>query len=206
MSTPATTEVDLKTQTVLKKALLASMFTMLLLVVGGVFLTKTDPTFKPRLYNFLGLNPTVRYVGKPAPNVEMVELLSGKKKQLKDYRGKVVLLDFWASWCPDCLRQLPMMQKLHKDPSYKGKVQILTVNIKDPAARNPTALKAWLARRKLTFPVLLGGMDVLKVYKVRFLPTLLIIDAKGKVIHSSPEFHREQDVRSWIQKALQNGR
>ena len=175
---------------------------LLLVLVGGLFQFKTDPSCKPQLLNLFGLNPTVRFVGKVAPDIAMKDLKTGKTVHLKDFRGKVVLLEFWASWCPDCLRQLPTLQKLYKDPAFKNKVQFLTVNIKDPQARNPAQLKAWLRARHYTFPVLLGGMDVLKVYNVRFLPTLLVLTSKGQVLQSSPEYHSETSVRKWLQQAI----
>jgi DsbE subfamily thiol:disulfide oxidoreductase len=101
----------------------------------------------------------------------------GKKKSLKDYRGKVVFLNFWATWCPSCRTEMPDMQKLYSE--YKGKgFEIVAVNVKD---KKDDAMK-YVSNMKLTYPILLdpeGEAGLL--YGAWGMPATYLIDRKGVV-------------------------
>jgi DsbE subfamily thiol:disulfide oxidoreductase len=102
----------------------------------------------------------------------------GKKVSLKDYRGKVVFLNFWATWCESCRDEMPSMERLYKD--FKGKgLEIVAVNVKE---KRQDAL-AFAKELKLTYPVLLdpeGEAGVL--YGAFGLPATYVIDRKGVVL------------------------
>ncbi|MDP1645101.1 MAG: TlpA disulfide reductase family protein [Thiobacillus sp.] len=111
-----------------------------------------------------------------APGLKAQDL-SGAPKTLADYRGKVVLLNFWASWCPPCLREMPSMEQLR----VKMAGRPLTIVALD-SAETPDEVNAYLSRMKLGFPILLDpdGSNT-KRWNVFALPTTFLLDAEGRV-------------------------
>ena len=166
-------------------------------LVNGLIHWKYDA--KPEVFNWLGLNPTNKYKGKEAPNFKLVELHTNKVVTLKQHRGKVVVLDFWASWCGGCQKQLAVLQRIHKDPIMSKKVTILSINMKETAP--PKYVKKFLKARGFTFPVLLATKKVVQDYKIWFFPAMVVISPKGKVIYSGAEYHTEPKVRRILRKA-----
>jgi len=122
-----------------------------------------------------GLIPAPQ-TGFPAPDFTL-ETLDGQTVKLSTLRGKVVLINFWASWCPPCKAEMPAIQHVHDDYSDQGLV-ILAVN----ASNQDTLANAqtFLANKNLTFLVLLdisGGTG--KLYRVNSFPTTFFIAPNG---------------------------
>jgi DsbE subfamily thiol:disulfide oxidoreductase len=103
---------------------------------------------------------------------------AGRKVSLKDYRGKVVFLNFWATWCESCRDEMPSMERLYQE--FKGKgLEIVAVNIKE---KRQDAL-AFAKELKLTYPVLLDPEgEVGLLYGAFGLPATYLIDRKGVVL------------------------
>ncbi len=101
---------------------------------------------------------------------------SGKKVSLKDFRGKVVLLNFWASWCVPCRQEMPAMERLYQE--FKGKdFVMLGVNVKD---QRKQALE-FVKELKITYPILLDEHgDVGLLYGAWGLPTTYLLGPKGE--------------------------
>lgn len=156
---------------------------------------------KPSLFNWLGFNPSHKFRGKRAPNFKLIELHSGKVVTLKQHRGKIVLLDFWASWCRGCQKQLAILQNLYKDLALSKKVQFLTINIKETASQKQ--VRAFLKKRGLTFPVLLATQKVVQDYKIWFFPLLVVINSEGRIVYTGAEFHTEPKIRKILAKAAE---
>jgi len=115
-------------------------------------------------------------VGEPAPDWRLTDA-DGKVHSLADYRGKVVVMDFWATWCGPCAEVMPRMQKLHEKLAGKG-VVVFGVNAwekSDPVA----AMK----KKRLTYDLLLKGEDLAGPYKITTLPVVYIVGADGKIIY-----------------------
>lgn len=115
-------------------------------------------------------------VGKEAPNFSLPDL-NDKPVQLSDYRGKVVFLNFWATWCKPCQEEMPSMEQLYKKYEKDGLV-ILAVSIDRVTTKKdvPTFVK----NMSLTFPVLIdswGQTD--KRYKLMGVPETYVIDQVG---------------------------
>ena len=102
----------------------------------------------------------------------------GRKLSLKDYRGKVVFLNFWATWCESCREEMPSMERLYQE--FKGKgLEIVAVNVKD---KRPDAL-AFVKELKLNYPVLMDPEgEVGLLYGAFGLPVTYLIDRKGVVL------------------------
>lgn len=173
------------------------------LALGGIVvmgLIRLDYEAKPEVLNALGLNPVVAWKGKQAPGFRLRNMRTGQPTALSSYRGKVVLLDFWASWCGPCRKQLPILQRLHTDATLRDKIQIVTINMKETAPS--AAVMAYVRREGFTFPVLKGTPEVVTTYKVWFFPAMVLLSPKGKVVYTGAEFHTEAKIRAQIQQAL----
>lgn len=112
-----------------------------------------------------------------APHFSLVDI-KGKKHELKDYIGKVVILDFWATWCGPCRMELPHLKDLHK--RYKGKgLEVIGVSLD---AQGKSVVEPFVKKNEIEFVSLLGNAEVVKAYgNVRSIPTTFLIDRKGIV-------------------------
>ncbi|MBP2242291.1 peroxiredoxin [Cytobacillus eiseniae] len=115
-------------------------------------------------------------VGLKAPDFELMNL-AGEKVKLSDYSGQKVMLNFWATWCPPCKKEMPDMQKFHE--KLGDKVVILAVNI-DP--KNDVA--GFAKDMGVNFPILIDEQDkVSSIYKILTIPTTYFIDEEGIIRH-----------------------
>lgn len=114
--------------------------------------------------------------GPPAPAFELKNL-QDKTVKLSDYKGKVVLLNFWATWCPPCIKEMPMFQKLYKRHKDKGFV-IVGVSMD----KNKKIAQKFIQKKGITYPILMGGPQLGAKYKVRGLPTSFIIGRQGHLL------------------------
>ncbi|HJW81699.1 MAG TPA: TlpA disulfide reductase family protein, partial [Acidiferrobacterales bacterium] len=121
-----------------------------------------------------GLQP---YTGNPLPPPLQLLDLDGRTQDLAQLRGRVVLVNFWASWCPPCVREMPSMQRL-KEKLAGRPFTILAVNMAEP----DKDVRAFLAKMNVDFPV---PMDrdgaVLKRWKVFVFPTSFVLDVEGNI-------------------------
>jgi peroxiredoxin len=115
-------------------------------------------------------------VGRRAPDFTLRDP-EGKQVRLKDLKDKVVVLSFWATWCPPCRMEMPHLEALQK--KYAGKpVKVIGVN----TDKQGKALRNWMKARNLTFTVVADtNHKVSGQYQVEAFPTLYVIDKKGIV-------------------------
>lgn len=124
-------------------------------------------------------------VGTMAPDFEAVTLFDHEVRSLdEDYKGQVVLVNFWATWCAPCRVEMPSMERLHREFGPKG-LRIVAINASDPDATDST-LKAFAAEYGLTFEILrdmpAAGSDSTKdLYKVTGYPESFVIDRQGMI-------------------------
>ncbi len=117
---------------------------------------------------------------KPAPAVDFtLTSLDGKQVRLSDLRGKVVLLNFWATWCPPCKAEMPDLEAIYRENADSHNFVILAVDVEEQAELARTFAKQY----GLTFPVLpdSDGRVSNNRYFIRTLPTSFIIDRAGNV-------------------------
>jgi peroxiredoxin len=105
--------------------------------------------------------------------------LDGKMIRLSDYKGKVVLVNIWATWCPPCVAEMPSMEKLYQ--KFKGEnFEILAVSIDEPGLK---AVAPFMKKSGLTFPALIDSEGAIKtVYGITGIPESFIIDKQGILI------------------------
>ena len=124
-------------------------------------------------------------VGAKAPNFEAVTLFDHEVRSLADdYKGQVVLLNVWATWCGPCRIEMPSMEALYKEYGPRG-LKIVAVNAADPDATDST-VKAFANSYGLTFDVLrdmpASGQDsITAIYKTRGFPESFVIDKDGVI-------------------------
>lgn len=105
----------------------------------------------------------------------------GKDVKLSDYKGKVVVLDFWGSWCPPCRAAMPGIQKIHEKYKEKG-VAVVGMNYERNAAANPAK---FMKDNGYTYGLVLKADTIADKYKVNGWPTFYILDKEGKVLWSA---------------------
>jgi len=116
--------------------------------------------------------------GIPAPDFTFPGL-DGKKVSLSNYKGKVVLVNIWATWCPPCVDEMPSMEKLYR--KFKGQnFEILAVSIDEPGLK---AVAPFMKKSNLTFPALIDSEGAIKaVYGITGIPESFIVDQQGILI------------------------
>jgi thiol-disulfide isomerase/thioredoxin len=124
--------------------------------------------------------------------------MSGKNVKLSDYKGKVVLLEFWATWCPPCRASAPGLEKLHKNYKDKGLV-VLTVSMDEGGWDE---VRSFITEYGITYAVLKGTEDVAVQYQVRSIPLLLILNREGKISKRYLGFGAEEDLEKDIKAYL----
>ncbi|MBD3669728.1 MAG: TlpA family protein disulfide reductase [Gammaproteobacteria bacterium] len=125
-------------------------------------------------------NQTLPALDKPFMAPEFTTMSeSGKSHSLSDYRGKLVILNFWASWCPPCRYEMPSMERLWQQVQGKP-VVILAVNVGEDA----DTIFEFTGHYPVSFPLLLDqDGSIIDSYPVRGLPTTFIISPEGRVTH-----------------------
>lgn len=113
----------------------------------------------------------------PAPNFKLTTL-AGETVELADYRGKKVILNFWASWCPPCRVEMPHMENYYQENQETENVEILAVNMNKTERGNK--MEEFVDEHKLTFPILVDEKnDITDLYQVMIYPTTYIISTEG---------------------------
>ncbi len=124
-------------------------------------------------------------IGNRAPNFKLPNL-EGQSISLKDFQGKTVLLNFWATWCSPCRKEMPYIQEIFEEWSNRDLV-ILAINVGESQAK----VESFLQSNNLSFPVLLDTKKTVAVkYNIQFYPTTFFIDKDGiiqlKIIGAFP--------------------
>ena len=137
-------------------------------------------------------------LGDKAPDFRL-PTLTGETLALSDLKGKKVILNLWATWCPPCREEMPDMQKIYEEMG-RDEVEIIAVNLTQ-SERNKADVKAFVEEYGLTFPVLLDEKsEVAQAYFAITIPTSYIIDSEG-IIQKKKIGPMTYD---WMKEALQN--
>jgi peroxiredoxin/tetratricopeptide (TPR) repeat protein len=116
--------------------------------------------------------------GKPAPAFALMDL-EGREVKLADFAGKVVILDFWATWCPPCVKEIPEFVELYEADKDKGLV-IVGISLDQGGIE---VVKKFAAEHKVNYPLIMGDKKVDEAYGgIQSIPTTFIIDRKGNIV------------------------
>src|SRR5262245_8071593 len=157
-------------------------------------------TFKPpedakEVASFRAPRPAAVEIGSEAGDFQLKDL-EGREVQLKNLKGNVVLLNFWASWCGPCRLEMPVVERLHQQFHGKG-LRVFGVNDEDV-----DTIRDYVAEHEYTFPTLVDSeQQAMNLYQVRGIPTMVVIDREGKIAQYRLGLSRERDLRSWLKRA-----
>ncbi|MEO0116762.1 MAG: TlpA disulfide reductase family protein [candidate division WOR-3 bacterium] len=124
--------------------------------------------------------------------------LAGENITLSKLKGKVVLLDFWATWCPPCRRAIPELVKIYEE--YKNR-NFLVLGI---GLDEKTDLLKVQEELNITYPILIGNDKVAKQYEIEAIPTLILLDKKGKTQLRKVGFSEEEmaEIKNKIEELI----
>jgi len=118
--------------------------------------------------------------GKAAPEFSLAGFPTGPKASIDQYKGKMVLVEFWIAHCGFCISAVPKLNDIAS--KYKGRgLELVSINMYDPAA----TIESFKKKNKPEYTILTGGESIAKHYGVDAYPALVLIDGSGKVIYSS---------------------
>jgi cytochrome c biogenesis protein CcmG/thiol:disulfide interchange protein DsbE len=150
-------------------------------------------------------------LGKPAPEFKL-EDLSGKPVTLADYKGKALLINFWATWCGPCKLETPWIVELRNQYADKG-FEVLAIDSegddlkaddKDGFAKQKESVAKFVKQEKMPYPVLLNGDSIANQYGgLDAMPTSFWVDRNGKVVASQMGITSKDDMEEKIKKALE---
>jgi peroxiredoxin len=135
----------------------------------------------------------------PAPSFTLTNL-TGQPGGLGEYKGQVVMVNFWATWCGPCQQEMPLLDQMYKKYKPAG-FTLIGVNVD----KESPAVKELLARKPVSFPVLLDPANqVSKAYHVDEMPSSVIIDRKGQIryVHRGYKPGDENDYQDLIRKLI----
>lgn len=151
-------------------------------------------------------------LGKPAPDFTL-EDLSGKKVSLANYKGKALLINFWATWCGPCKLETPWLVELRNQYASQG-FEILGVDAeddglnpddKDGLAKDKAAVAKFVAQQHMPYPVLINGDSISQKFGgLDVEPASFFVDRKGTVIAAQMGITSKDDMEAKIRKALED--
>ena len=149
--------------------------------------------------------------GKMAPQFTLKDT-TGRKISLSDYKGKAVVVDFWATWCAPCKIEIPWLEQFHNEYAGQG-LEILGISEDDldpdnkaELAQEKKDIAAKAAELKINYPVLFDDANISGPYGgVDGLPTTFFINRDGKVVASTVGLAPRDEIEADIKKALDSG-
>jgi peroxiredoxin len=140
--------------------------------------------------------PRTEWVGRSAPDFELPDI-DGHSIRLSSLRGKVVVLDFWATWCGPCKEEMPTLEKVSAD--YKAK-RVMVLSISDD---RPSAVRKWMTNNPLNLPTLFDSeRKTAEQFDVGGIPAIIVIGGDGKVVSYYTGTQSEKSLDSAVDKAL----
>jgi len=125
--------------------------------------------------------------------------VDGTMFRMSDHAGDVVIIDFWATWCPPCQEMIPVLKKLHNDYSEKGLV-VLGVSLDKEGLE---VLGPFVHRHMIPYSVVMGDDGIVSAFGgITTIPTLYIVDRKGRLVRKMLGYHTYDDLEDEIKRFL----
>jgi peroxiredoxin len=138
-------------------------------------------------------------ISGPAPDFTL-KSLSGENVKLSEYRGQVLLINFWASWCGPCRQEMPLLDKLHQRYAAYG-FTVFGINVEE----NSEAAKKMIKDAPVSFPILFDTENsVSKAYNVSAMPSTVMVDRDGNMryLHQGYKAGDEENYKKWIKQLI----
>jgi peroxiredoxin len=151
--------------------------------------------------NFSAEDSSQQAIPRLAPDFSLKDL-DGKVYNLSDYRGKVVVLNFWATWCPPCVKEIPEYVDIQKEFGPKG-VQFIGIALDEEGIAK---VRPWLAKHPVSYPILFPDAKVQANYgDLSSIPVTFIIDRKGMIRSTYVGKRQKQVVVDTLNKYIAEG-
>ena len=148
---------------------------------------------EPKNENTASDYTTISNDSENAPNFILTDT-EGNQVKLSDYKGKIVLLDFWATWCPPCRRGIPDLIDLQNE--YKKNLVVIGISV-DTDSKSDVV--PFTKEYGINYKVVYGDYDVVEKYgNIQSVPTTFIIDQKGKIVSSFVGLQRKETFKDQI--------
>ena len=151
----------------------------MLLMAGSTYMVwRSGSAPAPKSAQAAAGPPVIRFVSNPEPApILKIQDLSGKVMTMDDLKGKVVLVNFWATWCPPCRSEIPELIKLQEQ--HKDRLQIIGVSEDDEAQ----PVHDFIKKTGINYPVVMATPEIIQAYGgVAALPTTFVIDPQGRIV------------------------
>jgi thiol-disulfide isomerase/thioredoxin len=130
----------------------------------------------------------------------LLPAVDGSMVRLSDHSGKVIIVDFWATWCPPCVEMLPVLSKLHRNFSDKGLV-VLSISLDRDGLG---ALGTFVHENMIPYKVLMGNDKITRSFGgVSSIPTLFIVDREGRLVRKLTGYHSYGELKDQVSKYLE---
>ena len=142
--------------------------------------------------------------GKKAPAFSLVDL-DGKKVSLSDYKGKSVLVNFWATWCGPCKVEMPWFEEFNKQYAAQG---LVILGLADDVDAGKDAIGKVVHKTGVTYPILLTDGNVQKAYAPQgmdYLPMSFYIDRNGVIVEETAGLGGKDEIEAHIKKTIASG-
>ena len=117
--------------------------------------------------------------GTRAPDYTITNVRTGDSVSVREYRGRVILLNLWATWCPPCEQEMPSMERLYQEMGPQG-LEVVAISIDQLA---PDAVRQWTEERGLSFTVLHDRTGrIQQVYQTTGMPESFVVDREGVIV------------------------
>ena len=173
-----------------------------LYVVGSLSVNPVRKIFSKGTGLSSGVNPGQTLAGdvqpaKDAPDFTLSDI-DGKRISLSDFKGKVILIDFWATWCPFCRASLPILTSLYSD--YKDKeFEIIGIALEYDGGKR---LRRFVEEKKIPYTILIGNEELAKEYSAYGVPTRFLINREGKIVKKFVGYEDKEIFESAIKQIL----
>ena len=121
--------------------------------------------------------PAKLEAGDPAPEFSLNDL-SGQRVSLKDYRGKLLLLNFWATYCDPCREEMPVLMSLYDEYKARG-LTVVGISLDETGE---AAVRPFVQALRIGYPILLGNSDIFTRYRGFGIPMTVLITRDGKIV------------------------
>lgn len=148
-------------------------------------------------YSAVKPSPLQGMIERPAPSFKL-RTLGAEPAGYSGADGKVVLVEFWATWCEPCRDQAPILADVARDEEFSNWLRLVSVNVDDPSPDRERRVGQFVDEVGLHGPILLDDGSVGTLYGVRSLPSLVIVGADGNVSYAGEGVHPAKDLRALL--------